>query len=100
MPSVARFDDLAEEHPCGITANPEMVSSNVFCNNIPVHRLTDLNRTHLFLAPPICIPHQTPLVVASENFFVNNLGCSRVGDIYDCGLAIVEGSPNVFCNGN
>jgi uncharacterized Zn-binding protein involved in type VI secretion len=70
-------------------------SPNVFANNIPVSRQSDVNTVHLLPGSP-CPAHTAPIAVGSATVFINNLGCGRVGDALTTCTAVAAGSPNVF----
>ena len=74
-------------------------SPNVFVNNIPWSRQTDVNTPHL-LAAEICPVHTAPIRIGSPTVFVNGLGAGRVGDDIAGCTNVAEGSPNVFCGPN
>lgn len=67
-------------------------SSDVYVNNILVHRQSDSWSVHC--CGPSC--HSGSLQSGSSTVYVNNLQCSRIGDPVDCGSVIAEGSSNVF----
>jgi uncharacterized Zn-binding protein involved in type VI secretion len=96
MPAVTRVGDADVPH-CS-----EMVraqgSGNVFVNNIPASRQSDVNTIHKLPGSP-CPSHNAGITIGSTTVFINNLGCGRVGDaISDC-TSVAEGSPNVFAGG-
>ena len=91
-PPATRIGDADIPHCSGMVRAEG--SPNVFINNIPWSRQTDLNTPHL-LPPAPCPVHAAPIVIGSPTVFVNNLGAGRVGDA-TC-TAVAEGSPNVFC---
>ena len=80
-------------------------SPDVFVNNIPIARLTDMTTGHP--GPP---PHgfypPVPIITGSGLFFANNLPVARLTDVHlvhcdphpDCHDApIAVGSGDVFC---
>jgi uncharacterized Zn-binding protein involved in type VI secretion len=68
-------------------------SSDVFVNNIAVHRQTDGWAVHCN-SDPEC--HASALSSGSSTVYVNNLQCSRIGDPVACGSSIAQGSSDVF----
>ena len=70
-------------------------SPNVFVNNIPWSRQTDVNTPHLLPGNP-CPVHTAPIAVGSPTVFVNGLGAGRVGDAIAGCTQVAQGSPNVF----
>lgn len=91
-PPATRIGDADIPHCTGMVRAEG--SPNVFLNQIPWSRQTDLNTPHL-LAGLICPIHAAPIVLGSPTVFVNGLGAGRVGDA-TC-TAVAAGSPNVFC---
>ena len=91
-PPATRIGDADIPHCSGMVRAEG--SPNVFINDIPWSRQTDLNTPHL-LPPAPCPTHAAPIVLGSPTVFVNGLGAGRVGDA-TC-TAVAEGSPNVFC---
>jgi uncharacterized Zn-binding protein involved in type VI secretion len=73
-------------------------SPNVFANNIPVSRQSDVNTGHLLPGAP-CPSHQAPIAVGSTTVFTNNLGTGRIGDAISGCTSVAAGSPNVFAGG-
>jgi uncharacterized Zn-binding protein involved in type VI secretion len=73
-------------------------SPNVFANNIPVSRQSDVNTVHLLPGVP-CPAHAAPITSGSSTVKVNNLGCGRIGDGISGCTAVAAGSPNVFAGG-
>lgn len=69
-------------------------SSDVFVNNIGVHRVTDTWATHT----DNDTTHGGTLVTGSSTVFANNLAVGRIGDSINgvCASAVAQGSPNVF----
>jgi uncharacterized Zn-binding protein involved in type VI secretion len=96
MPAVTRIGDADIPHCSGMAR--AVGSGNVFCNNIPVSRKSDVNTTHLLPGSP-CPAHAAPIAAGSGTVFVNNLGCGRVGDGISGCTAVAAGSPNVFAGG-
>ena len=98
MPLVARIGDLNTNHPPCNPGHAMTGSPSVFANNIPVHRVSDVNIPHP-IPMPICIDHGgTSLITGSPNVYANNLKLGRIGDSYDCGILVDAGSPNVMAN--
>ncbi len=95
MPLVARIGDVDTNHPPCAEGQCATGSSNVFANNIPVHRVGDVNTPHGYI---LCVPHVTSLVTGSPNVYANNIKVGRIGDSYDCGILVNAGSLNVMAN--
>jgi uncharacterized Zn-binding protein involved in type VI secretion len=95
MPAVTRIGDADVAHCSGMTR--AVGSGNVFANNIPISRQSDINTSHLLPGSP-CPSHTAPIAAGSPNVFVNNLGCGRVGDAISGCTSVAAGSPNVFAN--
>jgi uncharacterized Zn-binding protein involved in type VI secretion len=93
MPAVTRVGDADVPH-CSAMVRA-VGSPNVFANNIPVSRQSDVNTVHLLPGSP-CPAHTAPIAVGSATVFINNLGCGRVGDALTTCTAVAAGSPNVF----
>ena len=96
MPAITRKGDADVPHCSGMVRDAH--SPNVFCNNIPISRQTDVNTGHLLPGAP-CPSHSAPIAVGSTTVFINNLGCGRVGDAISGCTSVAEGSPNVFAGG-
>ena len=96
MPAVTRVGDADIAHCSGMVR--AVGSSNVFVNNIPVSRQSDVNTTHLLPGAP-CPAHAAPIAAGSSTVKVNNLGCGRIGDGISGCTAVAAGSPNVFAGG-
>ena len=96
MPAVTRIGDADVAHCSGMVR--AVGSSNVFVNNIPVSRQSDVNTTHLLPGAP-CPAHAAPIAAGSSTVKVNNLGCGRIGDGISGCTAVAAGSPNVFAGG-
>jgi len=72
-------------------------SEDVFVNNLPALRVTDMGIHAL-----CCGPNTWIAVQGSSTVFINNLPAHRLGDMdMHCGGPgfMVEGSPNVFTGG-
>lgn len=96
MPGVTRQGDITTGHaPCFPPRPPTSWSPNVFCNDLPVIRVTDTYAPH---ATPPCIPHDGFLSVGSPNVFCNDLQLGRIGDPVSCGDYVAIGSTNVIAN--
>lgn len=96
MPSIVRLGDQSQGHSCWPPRPNIEASSNVFANNIGIHRVTDLWSSHC--CADIC--HDGFQSQGSPNVFVNNLQVARTGDAISCGDHDGPGSPNVFANGS
>jgi len=96
VPAVTRIGDADFAHCSGMTR--AVGSSNVFVNNIPVSRQSDVNTVHLLPGVP-CPAHAAPITSGSSTVKVNNLGCGRIGDAITGCTAVAAGSPNVFAGG-
>lgn len=73
-------------------------SGNVFANNRPISRQSDVNTVHLLPGSP-CPAHSAPIAAGSSSVFVNNLGCGRIGDALSGCTSVAAGSSNVFAGG-
>jgi len=93
MPAVTRIGDADVPHCSGMVR--AQGSGDVFVNNIPVSRQTDVNTGHLLPGDP-CPSHNAPITTGSTTVFINNLGCGRVGDAVTGCTSVAAGSPNVF----
>jgi len=93
MPAVTRIGDADVPHCSGMVR--AVGSPNVYCNNIPISRQSDVNTVHLVPGSP-CPSHNAPIAVGSGTVFINNLGCGRVGDAVRGCTSVAAGSPNVF----
>jgi uncharacterized Zn-binding protein involved in type VI secretion len=96
MPAVTRIGDADVPHCSGMVR--AVGSPNVFANNIPISRQTDVNTVHLLPGSP-CPSHAAPITTGSTSVFVNNLGCGRIGDGITACTSVAAGSPNVFAGG-
>lgn len=92
MPAVSRLGDTCTGHGCFPPRPNDEASSNVFVNDIAVHRQSDHWVTHC--CGSSC--HDSNLAAGSATVYINNLQCSRIGDPVACGSAIAVGSGNVF----
>ena len=70
-------------------------SPDVFVNNIPWSRQSDVNTPHL-VPPVVCPIHTAPITTGSTTVFVNNLGGGRIGDGITACTSVAAGSPDVF----
>lgn len=95
MPAVTRLGDGCTGHGSWPPRVNDSASSNVFCNNIAVHRQGDHWVTHCN-PEPSC--HDSSLAAGSPNVFVNNKQIGRIGDPVGCGSSVAGGSGNVFAN--
>lgn len=93
-PPATRIGDADVPHCSGMVRAEG--SPNVFVNNIPWSRQTDVNTPHLLPGNP-CPVHTAPIAIGSPTVFVNNLGAGRVGDSIAGCTQVAAGSPNVFC---
>jgi len=96
MPAVTRIGDADVPH-CSAMVRA-VGSPNVFINNIPVSRQTDVNTVHLLPGSP-CPSHAAPIAVGSTTVFANNLGVGRIGDAVSGCTSVAAGSPDVFAGG-
>ena len=114
-PAATRIGDADVSHCSGMTRAKG--SPTVFVNNIPWSRQGDVNTTHLFPAPPICLPHAAPITTGSTTVFLDTgmshsallmggakdggtgKGAGRVGDAITGCTSVAAGSPDVFCGG-
>lgn len=95
MPAVHRLADNCTGHGCFPTRKNVQASSNVFVNDIGVHRKDDAWATHC--CGLSC--HPSFLAAGSKTVFVNDLDCARIGDLVACGSRCLDGSPDVFAGG-
>ena len=95
MPAVSRLGDRCTGHGCFPPRPSTGSSSDVYANNILVHRQSDSWATHC--CGPSC--HASNLASGSSTVYVNNLQLARIGDPVACGSIVAQGSPNVFCGG-
>ena len=96
MPAVTRIGDADVTHCSGMVR--AVGSPNVFANNIPISRQSDVNTGHK-LPAPVCPSHSAPIAKGSGTVFINNLGCGRIGDAISGCTSVAAGSPNVFAGG-
>lgn len=96
MPKVHRKGDLGSGHGCWRPRPNAQGSPNVFCNGIPVHRVSDSWQIH-------CCPdsgcHGGVLAAGSSTVHANNKQLGRISDPVSCGSLAATGSPNVFAGG-
>jgi uncharacterized Zn-binding protein involved in type VI secretion len=93
MPAATRVGDADIAHCSSMVR--AVGSPNVFVNNIPWSRQSDVNTPHLLPGDP-CPSHSAPIETGSLTVFVNNLGAGRVGDLISGCTRVAEGSPDVF----
>lgn len=93
MPAVTRIGDSDIPHCSGMVR--AQGSGNVFVNNIPVSRQSDLNTGHLLPGSP-CPSHAAPIATGSPTVYANNLGVGRIGDAITGCTSVAAGSSNVF----
>lgn len=96
MPAVTRIGDADIPH-CSPMVRASG-SGNVFVNNIPVSRQSDVNTVHLLPGSP-CPAHATVIAAGSSTVKANFLGVGRIGDGLSGCTAVAAGSPNVFAGG-
>ena len=96
MPAVTRIGDADVAHCSGMVRAAG--SGNVFANNRPISRQSDVNTVHLLPGSP-CPAHAAPIASGSSSVFVNNLGCGRIGDALSGCTSVAAGSSNVFAGG-
>lgn len=94
MPKIVRLGDVSTGHGCFPSRPNDTASPNVYCNNIPVHRVGDHWVVHC--CGPAC--HDGVEAQGSPNVFVNNKPVARIGDACSCGDHAAIGSPTVFAN--
>lgn len=91
MPGIVRLGDKCSGHN-GFPPRPNnQASSNVFVNNLGVHRVGDSWETHCNNS---C--HSGIASSGSSTVFCNSKGVCRIGDSVSCGSTMVEGSTNTF----
>jgi len=93
--AVTRLGDNGTGHGCWPPRGNDQASSDVFINNIAVHRVTDHWPVHC--CGPAC--HDSNLADGSGSVFVNNLSIGRINDAVACGSKVAEGSPDTFAGG-
>ena len=96
MPEVSRVGDKVSVHECGVVPTAAVGSSDVYTNNIATHRQGDANTAHPSVPAPPCTNHITTLSSGSSSVYVNGQQIARNGDSYGCGIALTQGSGNVF----
>lgn len=97
MLACVRLGDTGSGHPpCYPPRANTQGSSDVFANNIGVHRIGDSWPPH-GSGPQPCPPHPGTQSSGSSTVFANSLGIARVGDAISCGSTCVQGSGDVFC---
>jgi uncharacterized Zn-binding protein involved in type VI secretion len=93
MPQAVRVGDFCTGHGC-FPSRPNLSgSADVFCNDIPAHRVGDIWDIHACAGI-----HGGITVSGSPDVFVNDMQLARVGDQVDCGSLILNGSPDVEAN--
>lgn len=93
MPAVCTLTKLSTPDPCGAPPRPPLTaSSNVFVENLAVHRQGDQWIPH----PCGIVVHGAITTSGSPTIFVNNQPVSRIGDLISCGSTIAEGASTVF----
>lgn len=94
MSAVTRLGDLCTGHGCYPPRPSISAASTVFVNGIPVHREKDEWDLH---GCAVCPPHGGRLAAGSPSVYAEGKAVGRIGDPVDCGSAVAQGSPNVFC---
>jgi len=95
MPRIVRLTDACSGHNCFPPRPNSTASTNVFANNLGIHRVGDTWLEHC--CGPVC--HGGAQTTGSPNVFVNNKAVARVGDQISCGSQNLMASPNVYANG-
>ena len=97
MPAVVRIGDICSGHSCFPPRPSTEGSSDVFANNIGVHREGDGWAVHT------CDDnsHAGTLTTGSSTVFVNNKPIARIADPINgvCNSVAAQGSPDVFAGG-
>lgn len=88
---VARVTDICSGHDGFQPRAAISGSGDVFCNGLPVHRVTDVWEEHTNNSS-----HDSVLASGSQTVFVNGLPIGRVTDQIECGSTVASGSNNVF----
>ena len=88
MPKVARLGD-----PTSCAGNVVSSSTDVFCNNIGVARVSADVDTCV-----ICRPGVGNITTGSSNVFVNNCNMAHVGSSDTCVGVIIDGSSDTIVN--
>ena len=91
MPGIVRLGDMCSGHGCWPSRPNDEASTNVFVNNLGVHRLGDHWVTHTCESSHDGVASSSSLTV-----FCNSKGVCRIGDLVSCGSTMVEGSSNTF----
>lgn len=92
MPAISRLGDLGSGHGCFPPRPNDQASSDVFVNDIAVHRQSDHWPSHC--CGDTC--HDSNLASGCPTVFANDLEIGRIGDPIACGSVIAQGSPTVF----
>ena len=92
--AAVRLGDVCTGHSCFPSRPNIQGSPNVFCNDLPVHRVGDAWPVHC--CGKAC--HPGSAASGSPNVFANDMPRCRVGDAVSCGSTMAEGSPNVWIN--
>lgn len=88
---VARETDWCDGCPsCPIPRQAIEGSPDVYCNMLPVHRVTDAWEVHC--------GHSAELEHGCPNVLVNGLDCGRCTDPITCGAEVVTCSEDTFCD--
>lgn len=80
-------------HNCFPSRPNAQASTNVFCNDLGIHRVGDAWQVHCCV---VC--HGGNLAAGSPTVYVNDLACGRIGDPVSCGSSCAQGSPDVFAD--
>lgn len=92
MPSAHLLGQFCSGHGCYPPRPNIQGSSNVYVNDIPIHREGDSWEIHC--CGDDC--HGGVLAKGSKTVFINSKGAARIGDPVSCGSAAIQGSSNVF----
>ena len=91
MPGIVRLGDKCSGHGCWPPRSNNEASSNVFVNDLGVHRLGDSWEIHCCESCHSGVASSSSLTV-----FCNSKGVCRIGDSVSCGSTMVEGSIDTF----
>ena len=104
MPRVSRhiIDKALTGHACTTRIGVKASQRQVYANGRPILRPGDRLLPHTILVPgtpPRCVGHPAKVKKGSPNVFAANRPIARKRDSADKGV-MLQGSPNVFANGN
>jgi uncharacterized Zn-binding protein involved in type VI secretion len=102
MPAVSRVgDELNTGHGCDGTTTIDAPNTDgtVHANNIDVIVIGAPTVSHNIPSGDDCVAHTDVTKEGSPNVFINEIAVSRKTDSTDSGN-MIEGSPNVFANGD